>query len=193
SPAAYPTRIDTTVKPFAGTLRVTNPARKSRTSSRKRVLRGGWVTTPTKRRQPDQTLCDRAPKSQLVVSPRRCRSRGPRQATNSWSTQPAWSHRGRRSMANDHKGSSGNLGDPVVSIEQGGRRYRLTNSRSIHGSASGAGGGRTTDATMVSPSEGNEARRNGRQGVAAPHSTVEAGEPTRGTPSRGRGCRLMSR
>ena len=47
-------------------------------------------------------------------------------------------------------------------------------------------GGRTTDATMVSPSEGNEARRNGRQGVAAPHSTVEAGEPTRGTPSRGR-------
>ena len=45
-------------------------------------------------------------------------------------------------------------------------------------------GGRTTDATMVSPSEGNEARRNGRQGVAAPHSTVEAGEPTRGTPGR---------
>ena len=45
-------------------------------------------------------------------------------------------------------------------------------------------GGRNTDATMVSPSEGNEARRNGRQGVAAPHSTVEAGEPPRGTPSR---------
>ena len=45
-------------------------------------------------------------------------------------------------------------------------------------------GGRTTDATMVSPSEGNEARRNGRQGVAAPHTTVDAGEPTRGTPSR---------
>ena len=47
-------------------------------------------------------------------------------------------------------------------------------------------GGRTTDATMVSPSEGNEARRNGRQGVAAPHSTVEAGEPSRGTPGRER-------
>ena len=46
-------------------------------------------------------------------------------------------------------------------------------------------GGRTTDATMVSPSEGNEARRNWRQGVAAPHSTVEAGEPTRG-PRRGK-------
>ena len=45
-------------------------------------------------------------------------------------------------------------------------------------------GGRTTDATMVSPSEGNEARRNGRQGVAAPQSIVEAGEPSRGTPWR---------
>jgi len=29
---------------------------------------------------------------------------------------------------------------------------------------------------MVSPSEGNEARRDGRQGVAAPRSSVEAGE-----------------
>jgi hypothetical protein len=29
------------VKPFIGTLRVTNPARQSWTSSRKRVLRGG--------------------------------------------------------------------------------------------------------------------------------------------------------
>src|SRR5271165_7271608 len=28
-------------------------------------------------------------------------------------------------MANDHKGTSGNLGDPVVSIEPGGWRYRL--------------------------------------------------------------------
>ena len=34
-------RIATTVKPFAGTLRVTNPARKSRASSRKRVLHDG--------------------------------------------------------------------------------------------------------------------------------------------------------
>ncbi len=69
--------------------------------------------------------CAIEPRNLLVVSPRRCQSRGPPQATNSWSTQPAWSHRGRRSMANDHKGSSGNLGDPVVSIEQGGWRYRL--------------------------------------------------------------------
>ncbi len=36
--------------------------------------------------------------------------------------------------------------------------------------------------TMVSPSEGNEARRDGRQGVAAPHSSVEAGERPFRTP-----------
>ena len=43
-------------------------------------------------------------------------------------------------MANDHKGSSGNLGDPASSIEH--RRLEIppTNSRLIHGSASGAGG-----------------------------------------------------
>ncbi len=34
---------------------------------------------------------------------------------------------------------------------------------------------------MVSPSEGNEARREGRQAVGVPHSTAEAGEPTQGT------------
>ena len=33
-------RIASNVKPFIGTLRVTNPVRQSRASSRKRVLRG---------------------------------------------------------------------------------------------------------------------------------------------------------
>src|SRR5208283_2917502 len=42
--------------------------------------------------------------------------------------------------------------------------------------------GRTRDATMVSPSEGNEARRDGRQGVAVHHSSVEAGERPSRTP-----------
>jgi hypothetical protein len=35
---------------------------------------------------------------------------------------------------------------------------------------------------MVSPSEGNEVRREGRQGVAAPHSSNEAGERPFRTP-----------
>jgi hypothetical protein len=44
--------------------------------------------------------------------------------------------------------------------------------------------GRNQDAPMVSPSEGNEVRREGRQGVAASRSTVEPGEPSRGTLGR---------
>jgi hypothetical protein len=42
----------------------------------------------------------------------------------------------------------------------------------------------TTAHTVVSPSEGNEARREGRLGVGAFHSTDEAGEPFRGTRRR---------
>jgi hypothetical protein len=44
--------------------------------------------------------------------------------------------------------------------------------------------GQNPDAAMVSPNEGNEVRRNGRQGVEASHSTVEPGEPSRGTLGR---------
>src|SRR3974377_314658 len=44
---------------------------------------------------------------------------------------------------------------------------------------------------MVSPSEGNEARRDGRQGVAVPHSSVEAGERPSRTPWERRGCRVV--
>src|SRR5208283_4933145 len=47
---------------------------------------------------------------------------------------------GSKNRANDHEGSPGNLGDPPVSTEQAGRRYRHTNSRLIHGSATGADG-----------------------------------------------------
>jgi hypothetical protein len=54
-------------------------------------------------------------------------------------------------------------------------------------------GGRTTDAAMVSPSEGNEVRRNGRQGVGASRSTVEPGELPRMDPGEGRGRRFMNR
>ena len=44
---------------------------------------------------------------------------------------------------------------------------------------------------MVPPSEGNEVRRDGRQGVGAFHSTVEAGELSPEDPVEGRGCRIM--
>src|SRR4051794_18850648 len=44
--------------------------------------------------------------------------------------------------------------------------------------------GANRDAGVVSPSEGNEVRREGRTGVGAPHTTEEAGEPFRGTRRR---------
>ena len=46
------------VKPFVETLRVTNPVRQSRASSREASLAWGRVTATAKRRQQDQTLCD---------------------------------------------------------------------------------------------------------------------------------------
>ena len=45
---------------------------------------------------------------------------------------------------------------------------------------------------MVSPSEGNEVRREGRQGVGASHSNAEAGEPPEG-PRGGKGAPFMNR
>ena len=45
-------------KPFVGTLRVTNPARQSLASSRKRVLRGAGATRAAKRRQRVSGPCD---------------------------------------------------------------------------------------------------------------------------------------
>ena len=83
-----------------------------------------------------------------------------------------------------------NLGGPAVSSVDPGRRYRVTNSRP----AAGTSGGRGSETRMrpgYRPCEGNEARRDGRRGVGAPHSTADAGEPTRGNPAEGRGRRAM--
>ena len=74
------------MKPFIGTLRVTNPARQSWTSSRKRVLRGGG-RPPLRSVDSEIKRCVIEPRNFVVVSPRLGRPRGPRQATNSWSTQ----------------------------------------------------------------------------------------------------------
>ena len=57
------------MKPFIGTLRVTNPARQSRASSRKRVLRGERRLSL---RSVDSEIkrCAIEPRNFLVVSPR---------------------------------------------------------------------------------------------------------------------------
>ena len=168
------------MKPFIGTLRVANPVRQSRASSRKRVLRGERrlslrsVVSEIKR-------CAIEPRNLLVVSPRPCQSRGPRQATNSWSTQPAWSRRGRRTgrMIIRFPGNLGDLAVSTIKHRMGAPDDQLQDDPRprVQGRW-----GRTGGARVVSPSEGNEARRDGRQGVAAPHSSGEAGERPIRTP-----------
>ena len=126
------------MKPFNETLRVTNPVRQSRASSRKRVLRGGGRPSP---RSVDSEFkrCVIEPRNFLVVSPRLGQSRGPSQATHYWSAQPAWSHRGRRNMANDHEGSPGTW-ETLPSPSKCRPETWLTNSRWIHGPVSWAVG-----------------------------------------------------
>ena len=71
--------IISNVKPFIGTLRVTNPVRQSRASSRKRVLRGGG--RPSLRSVDSEIKrCVIEPRNFLVVSPRLGQTRGPSQA-----------------------------------------------------------------------------------------------------------------
>jgi len=64
---------------------------------------------------------------------------------------------------------------------------RLTNSRMIHSFLAPSWWGRTGGKTVVSPSEAHEARRDGWQGVAAPHRSSEAGERPFG-PGRAKGA-----
>ena len=80
-------------------------------------------------------------------------------------------------------GSPGTWEAPSPSRQLPGGRYRVTNYRSA-AEASIGHGSETPDATGIPPSEGNEARRDGRRGFGAPHTTGDAGEPTRGTPPR---------
>ena len=68
---------------------------------------------------------------------------------------------------------------------------RLTNSRMIRGPSSGAVGDEHEDASVVSPSEGNEARRDGRRGVGARRTTCESGGPHLRDPGEERACRVV--
>ena len=95
------------VKPFKETLRVTNPVRQSRASSRKRVLRGAGRPSP---RSVDSEI------KRCVIEPRNYHRREPSSWTlagaepgisYTWTHRRAWSHRGRRNMADDRTGFTG--------------------------------------------------------------------------------------
>src|SRR5450755_118819 len=91
-------------------------------------------------------------------------------------------------------GFSGNLGDPDSSLKKAGPGATGTaNSGMIRRPRVCGRTGTKRRRSKVSPSEGNEVRREDCQEVGASHSTDEAGEPTRWDPAEGRRRRLMNR
>jgi len=180
-----------TRKPFVGTLRVANPAWQSWASSRKRVLRGegrpslrsvdsqvkGRVIEPRKLKSPGAFVVDisggRVGRATLGPTERgrSCRGRRARAMAMRVPQEPGRPRRLHRHFR---------IGRPEPTTP-GCPRSRVGDRRE-----------RTSDAPVVSPSEGNEARRDGRRGVGASHSTVEAGEPAGWDPVEGRGRRVMT-
>src|SRR5271154_5223254 len=79
------------------------------------------------------------------------------------------------------RGLLGNLRDPSVSTDISGSGTGIPTPRPT---ALRRDAGSKQDARVGSPSEGNEVRRDGRTGVGASHSTVDPGEPFRGTRCR---------
>ena len=160
------------------TLRVTNPARQSLASSRKRVWRGGG--RPPRRSGDSESRC-------RAIEPRNLRSWEPPSLTQAGAA-PRRRHglahlgpTGVQEQGAGTRGSLGNLRDPATSVVAAGRRPGLPTPGRSPAPVPGRWG-RTGDQTTVSPTEGDEGRRDGRPGVGASHSSDEAGEPSRGTP-----------
>jgi hypothetical protein len=171
---------DSNSETFHATLRV-NESRPAELSQQPEASLAWWRATSTaKRRQRVPMPCDRAPKSLLAGATVVDTSGGRAEA-------PQWlgasrSYRGPRTGRRDTRVAR-EPERPCRFHRDCRLETRLTNSRLIPSLVLGWWG-RTRDETMVSPSEGNEVRREGRQGVGASHSTVEPGELTRGTLGR---------
>lgn len=75
----------------------------------------------------------------------------------------------------------GNPGRFVVSTSKQAVGGPLTKPQAQAG-CSGPAWERSNRSAVVPPSEGNEARWDGRRAIGAPHSTDEVGEPSQGTP-----------
>ena len=120
------------MKPFIETLRVTNPVRQSRASSRKRVLRGGG--RPSLRSVDSEIKrCVIEPRNFLVVSPRLGQSRGPSQALATPGPTSVPGHTGVGGTWRMIIRVSRELGRPCRLHRDCRLETRLTNSRLIHG------------------------------------------------------------
>ena len=140
------------------------PARQRPATSRKRVLRGGGATLTTKRRQ-------RA-RGPARLSLERLTHEGA-DVVNGAAAASSAERRGTRSLRGLRAGRA-----PQGFVQEPGRPRRLRGivpggQPAIKGPGSRAAGApppreRTRTRTAVPPSEGNEARREGRRGVGAP-------------------------
>jgi len=85
-------------------------------------------------------------------------------------------------------GFPGNLGDLVVSTETNttGAGDRSTNPPDLHAAGARAAWGEVPGTVVVPPSEGNEARREGRAEVGSLHRTCGVGELTQEDPAEER-------
>ena len=89
------------------------------------------------------------------------------------------------------RGALGNLRGPSVSTDMSGSGTGIPTPRSPRPCVPAAGS--KQGARVVSPSEGNEVRREGRMGVGAFHSSDEAGERALPDPVERRGRRVVDR
>ena len=111
-----------------------------------------------------------------------------------WTVQ-AWSGRSRRGRRAGHArtGVPQEPGKPCrLHVQSRNGATGITNPRPTARVTWGGGSGQRPDTkgsvtNVVSPSEGNEVRRDGRQGLGASHSTCEAGESHPGRPCGGKG------
>jgi len=161
------------------TLRV-NESRPAEPSQQPEASLARWrVTATAKRRQRVPMPCDRAPKSSLAGATVVDTSGGHAEA-------PRWlgalrSYRGPRTGRRDTRVAR-EPERPCRSHRDCRLEARLTNSRSIPSLRPRPVGTKDGTRTMVSPNEGDEVRRDGRQGVGASHSSEEVGELDRRTP-----------
>ena len=157
---------------------LTNPARQSLASSRKRVLRGGG--RPPLRSVDSESQCRATePRNLLLAGATVVVTSGGRAEAPQW-PGVLRSYRGPRTGRRDTRVAR----EPERPCRFR-RDCRLESRLPTPGGSAApvpSWRGRTGDETTVSPSEGNEVRRDGRQGVGASHSNVEAGELDRRTP-----------
>ena len=153
---------------------LTNPARQSLASSRKRVLRGEG--RPSLRSVDSQCPGRAIEPRKIIAGVLALVSRGDRVDTPQWPgvSGPA----GVEEQGQGTRGFPGNLGAPSVSTDISGSGTGTPTPRA-HGPASGRWEQTGRKGGIAKRRQRSAAR--GRTGVGAPHSTVEAGEPFRGT------------